>query len=395
MELSRKILSVVGSVTLEIDAKAKSMRAEGIDVVGFGAGEPDFDTPAVIKEAAKEALDKGFTKYTPAAGMISLKQAICDKLAQQGLSYAPGEIVISNGAKHSLFNAFSAILNPGDEVIIPSPFWVSYPEIVKMADGVPVFVQSDEKNDFALGIDAIRAAITGKTKALVLNSPNNPTGVIFSQDSLQKVAELAKKHGFFVISDEIYNELVYDIETPRSIAALEGMKDYAILVNGMSKAYSMTGWRIGYTASPAKVAKAMGNFQSHATSNPNSIAQYASIAALRYVKQEIEDMKAAFIQRRQYMYDTINGIPGLSCPMPDGAFYVFMNISGAIGKQCGGKAIQGSVDFSSLLLDQQKVAVVPGIAFGADSYVRLSYATSMENIIKGLSCIRLFMESLQ
>jgi aspartate aminotransferase len=395
MELSKKALSVVGSITLEIDAKAKSMKAEGIDVVGFGAGEPDFDTPAVIKEAAKEALDKGFTKYTPAAGMIPLKQAICDKLGEQGLSYVPGEIVVSNGAKHSLFNVFSAILNPGDEVLIPTPFWVSYPEIVKMTDGVPVFVPTDEQNGFTLDTDALAAAITSKTKALILNSPGNPTGAIYNRASLEKVAALARDHGFFVVSDEIYNELVYDGEMPASIGCLPGMKDYTIVVNGMSKAYSMTGWRIGYTASPAAVAKAMSNFQSHATSNPNSIAQYASVTALRCVKQEIEDMKAAFKQRRQYMYEKINAIPGLSCPMPGGAFYVFMNIKGAIGKRCGDKTIQGSMDFSSCLLEQEKVAVVPGIAFGADSYVRLSYATSMENIVKGLLGIARFMESLK
>ena len=395
MELSRKISAVVGSITLEIDAKAKAMKANGEDVIGFGAGEPDFDTPEYIKFAAKQALDNGFTKYTPASGMPDLKKAICANLKENGLDYQPENIVVSNGAKHSLFNALSALLNPDDEVIVPSPYWVSYTEMIKMAGGVPVLVECDAQTGFQLNIQNIKQAIHEKTKAIIINSPNNPTGAVYSREDLEAVAALAKEYGFYVIADEIYCNLMYDGKKYESIGTIPGIKEQVIIVNGMSKAYAMTGWRIGYTASAAHIAKVMSNFQSHATSNPNSIAQYASVAALTQTSEEMEAMRQEFERRRNYMVDTINGIEGLSCIKPGGAFYTFVNIDGAIGKKCGDTVIQGSMDFSNCLLDAMKVAVVPGIAFGADNYIRLSYATSMENIEKGLERIGEFVKQLR
>lgn len=395
VELSRKVLSVVGSITLEIDAKAKSMKAKGEDVIGFGAGEPDFDTPDYIKQAAKKALDTGFTKYTPASGMVDLKQAICEQLKKEGMEYAPENIVVSNGAKHSLFNALSAVLNPGDEVIIPSPYWVSYTEMVKMVDGVPVLVECDPDTGFMLDVENIKKALTEKTKAIIINSPNNPTGAVYPMETLCQVAEIAKENKLFVIADEIYNKLVYDVEECASMGTIPGIKEQVIIVNGMSKAYAMTGWRIGYTASSTAVAKAMSNFQSHGTSNPNSIAQYASIAALNQKSDEMEKMRREFDRRRRYMVNTINGIEGLSCKMPGGAFYTLVNIKKVFGKKCGDTVINNSMEFSTCLLDTMKVAVVPGIAFGADDYIRLSYATGMENIERGLARIAEFVKNLQ
>ncbi|MHB1316122.1 MAG: pyridoxal phosphate-dependent aminotransferase [Christensenellales bacterium] len=395
MEYSVIASAVVGSLTLEVDAKAKKMKAEGHDIVGFGAGEPDFDTPEFIKEAAVEALHKGLTKYTPASGLLELKQAICENLKKrQSLEYKPEDIVVSNGAKHSLFNIFAAILNPGDEVIIPAPYWVSYPEMVKMVGGVPVFVETLEEKGFQLDVKAVFKAISRRTKAIVINSPNNPTGAVFCRDSIAQVARLAVENDFMIISDEIYADLIYD-GTHISPAGLgEAEKAHTVLVNGMSKSYSMTGWRIGYSACDAKLAKIMGDYQSHTTSNPNTIAQYASVAALKGSRAELENMKAEFDRRRKALYNGIQEIPGLSCHLPEGAFYIFMKISGLYGKKCDGKVIRNSMEFVQLLLEKDKVAIVPGIAFGADGYARLSYATSMKNIEKGLAGIRRFVESL-
>ena len=397
MQLSQRCLSIAASLTLEIDAQAKRMRAEGLDVIGFGAGEPDFDTPSFIKDAAKEALDKGMTKYTPASGTAALKQAVCDKFRRDnGLSYEPAQIVISNGAKHSLFNAFAALLNPGDEVIIPSPCWGSYPELVKINGGTPVFVEAGEKNGFVPTIEEIRAAVTPRTKALVINSPSNPCGYVFSREFLQQVAELACEKDFAVISDEIYEKLVYDGAQHVSIASLgEDIKERTIVINGMSKAYAMTGWRIGYAAASLKIAKVMGNLQSHATSNPNSMAQFASVAALNGPTGALDAMVEEFDRRRRYMVERINSIPGLSCLLPHGAFYVMLNITGALGKTYKGKEIHSSLSFCSALLEGEKVAIVPGIAFEADDFCRLSYATSMANIQEGLNRLAEFMGQLQ
>jgi aspartate aminotransferase len=393
MELSKKALSISPSSTLAIDAKAKKMKAEGIDVIGFGAGEPDFDTPVHIKEAAIKAINEGFTKYTPASGTLELKQAVCRKFKNENaLDYTPSNIVISNGAKHSLVNAFQAILNPGDEVIIPAPYWVSYPEMVKLADGVPVELQTKEEDGFKFTIRQLENAITSKTRAIVINSPSNPTGMIYSKELLQEVADLAVSKGIYVISDEIYEKLIYDGYQHVSIASFnEKIKDLTIVVNGVAKTYAMTGWRIGYTASNAKIAEIMSNVQSHATSNPNSIAQRAAQAALDGPQDEVEIMKNEFIKRKDYMVEKINSIPGLSCIKPNGAFYVMMNISSFIGKELYGVKINGSDDFANLLLEKANVALVPGSGFGTDIHVRLSYATSLKNITEGLNRIEKFL----
>ena len=397
MRISKRCQAVTGSLTLEIDAKAKEMKARGLDVVGFGAGEPDFDTPQHIRDAAKDALDRGMTRYTPAAGMLELRKAVCDKLLRDnGLEYQPQQIVVSNGAKHSLFNTFQALLDEGDEVIVPGPYWVSYPELVIMAGGVPVTVQAQEENSFKLTPEQIEAAVTDRTRAIVLNSPNNPNGFVYTRQELQAIGDIAIRHDLIIVSDEIYEFLVYDGAEHVSIASLSPeLKERTIVINGMSKAYAMTGWRIGYTASPLHVAKAMTNFQSHSTSNPNSIAQWAALAALSGPDDQLKTMVAEFDRRRKRMVELINGIPGLSCKPPKGAFYVMMNISGLIGKKLHGVPVTGSMSFTELLLENQQVAVVPGVGFGADQYVRLSYATDMKNIEKGLARIREFAASLE
>jgi aspartate aminotransferase len=396
MLLSQRAQSISESLTLSIDAKAKKMKAEGYDVIGFGAGEPDFSTPDFIIQAAKEALDKGFTKYTPSSGTLELRQAVCRKLERDNnLIYTPEEIIVSNGAKHSLYNIFQAILNPGDEVIIPQPYWLSYPEMVKLADGVSVFVNTKEENCFKIQIEDLENAITPKTKAFILNNPCNPTGCVYEKSELQEIADLAVEQGFYIISDEIYEELVYDDMQHISIASLnDRVKNLTITVNGMSKAYSMTGWRIGYAAGPREIIKVMGNLQSHATSNPNSIAQYASTVALDAPRECVRDMVSKFNERRTYMMERINSISNLSCYTPKGAFYIMMNISQAFGKKHGDSVINDSLSFSNTLLESKMVTVVPGIAFGADSFVRLSYATSMDNMEKGLDRIEEFMEEL-
>ena len=394
MNLSRKGLSISPSATLAIDSKAKKLKAEGIDVVGFGAGEPDFDTPVHIKQAAIAAIEAGFTKYTPASGTMTLKEAICAKFKKDNdLDYAPANIVISNGAKHSLVNVFQAICNPGDEVIIPAPFWVSYPEMVKLADGVPVIVYTTEEQGFKFTVDQIRQAVTAKTKAIVLNSPSNPTGMVYTREELAELADLAVEKGFYVVSDEIYEKLIYDGKTHVSIASInEKIKAQTIIVNGVSKTYAMTGWRIGYTASAPEIAKIMSNVQSHATSNPNSIAQKAAEAAISGPQDMVATMVAAFASRRDYMVKRINCMPGLSCVNPNGAFYVMMNISQLMGKELAGLKIQSSDDFANVLLEKANVALVPGSGFGIDTHVRLSYATSQENITKGLDRIEQFLK---
>ena len=394
MNLSRKGLSISPSATLAIDSKAKKLKAEGIDVVGFGAGEPDFDTPVHIKQAAIAAIEAGFTKYTPASGTMTLKEAICAKFKKDNdLDYAPANIVISNGAKHSLVNVFQAICNPGDEVIIPAPFWVSYPEMVKLADGVPVIVYTTEEQGFKFTVDQIRQAVTAKTKAIVLNSPSNPTGMVYTREELAELADLAVEKGFYVVSDEIYEKLIYDGKTHVSIASInEKIKAQTIIVNGVSKTYAMTGWRIGYTASSPEIAKIMSNVQSHATSNPNSIAQKAAEAAISGPQDMVATMVEAFVSRRDYMVKRINSIPGLSCVKPNGAFYVMMNVSQLLGKELAGRKIQSSDDFADILLEKANVALVPGSGFGIDTHVRLSYATSQETITKGLDRIEQFLK---
>lgn len=383
--ISVKALNISPSATLAIDAKAKAMKAQGIDVVGFGAGEPDFDTPEYIKRAAIEAIEQGKTKYTPASGTLDLKKAIVKKFKDENnLDYTAENIVVSNGAKHSLVNAFMALCNPGDEVIIPAPYWVSYPEMVKIADGVPRILNTSEENNFKFTAKELEEAITDKTKVLVLNSPSNPTGMVYTRDELEEIAKVAVKKDIYVISDEIYEHLIYEGKHV-SIASLgEEIKNRTIVINGVSKTYAMTGWRIGYCAAPAQIAKVMSNVQSHATSNPNSIAQYATVAALSGGYAEIEMMRKAFMERRNYMVERMNKINGVSAKLPAGAFYVMMNISKLKGKEVFGIKINTSDDFSLAFLEGEKVAVVPGRGFGADDFVRWSYATGMENIKKGL-----------
>lgn len=396
LTISHRAQSIAPSPTLAIDARAKEMKAAGLDVVGFGAGEPDFPTPAHICDAAREALDKGLTRYTPAAGTKELRKAICEKLRKDNdMTYIYGDILVSNGAKHSLYNIFQAIIDPGDEVLIPTPCWVSYPEMVRMAGGVPIFIPSDESTNFIPTSEAIASRVSRRTKAIIITSPSNPTGSVWSREQLQFVADLAVSHPFYVVSDEIYEKLVFDGAKHLSIAQLgESIKAQTFMVNGMSKAYAMTGWRIGYVAGPRHEIAAMANFQSQATSNPNSIAQYAAMAALQGDQQCVEDMVKEFEQRRNVMVERINAIPGLSCLKPQGAFYIMMNIKQVLGRSYHGRVLESSADFAELLLAEQQVAVVPGSAFEAEGYCRLSYATSMEQINKGLDRIAAFVQSL-
>ncbi|WP_330577791.1 pyridoxal phosphate-dependent aminotransferase [Alkaliphilus serpentinus] len=389
IKLSEKNLKIEASVTLAIDAKAKKMQAEGINVISFGVGEPDFNTPENINNAAKEGLDKGITRYTAASGLPKLREAICHKLLKDnGLEYSPENIIVTNGAKHALYNALQAICNPGDEIIIPVPYWVSYGELVKMADATPVFVDCSEENEFKVTKEDLMAAITPKTKGIMMNSPSNPTGALYNRSELEEIAKIAVENNLVIISDEIYEKLVYDGAEHISIASInDDIKDLTIVVNGMSKAYAMTGWRIGYTASNKEIAKVMGNIQSHATSHPNTIAQYASIEGILGDQSSVIKMRKAFDERRRYMVERINRIEGLSCLTPKGAFYIMMNISKIFGSEIKGKRINTSMDFAEVCLDKGLVAVVPGIAFGAEGFVRLSYANSMENIKMGLDRI--------
>lgn len=390
--LSQKAMGISPSATLAIDAKFKEMKANGEDVVGFGAGEPDFDTPQHIKDAAIRAIMDNKTKYTPAAGTIELRKAVVKKFKEEnGLDYKHTNIVISNGAKHSLVNAFMAICNPGDEVIIPAPFWVSYPEMVKIADGVPVIVNAAEENNFKVSANQIRDAITEKTKAIIINSPSNPTGMVYTREELKEIAELAVEKNIYVISDEIYEHLIYEGEHI-SIASLgDEIKNLTIVINGVSKTYAMTGWRIGFAAANDEIAKIMSNIQSHATSNPNSVAQAAATAALEGGMDEVLRMKRHFEKRRNFMAEMINETDLVSCLVPHGAFYIMMNIKNLIGKELYGKVIKNADDFAELFLLKAKVAVVPCTGFGAPEYVRWSYATNMDNIVEGIERLKKFL----
>ncbi|NLZ35769.1 MAG: pyridoxal phosphate-dependent aminotransferase [Clostridiales bacterium] len=397
MELSKKALQINPSITLEITAKAAELKAQGIDVLSFGAGEPDFNTPYNIIEAAFEAMKEGKTKYTKTSGIIELRKAICNKLKKDNnLTYGPDQIVVSTGAKQSLANIFMAILNPGDEVIIPTPYWVSYPELVKMADGVPVFCITEESNDFKYTLETLKKVTTSKTKAVILNSPNNPTGSIYTEEELKSIAEFAKENDLIIISDEIYEKLIYDNEKHISIASLsEDAYNRTVVINGFSKSYAMTGWRVGYSASSKKIAKLMGSIQSHMTSNTSSISQYAALEALEGGQDSINKMIKEFESRRNYMSDRLNKIKDISFIKPMGAFYVMVNVGKYYNKEISGNEIKSSLDFSKKLLEEEKVAVIPGIAFGLDNYIRLSYATSMEVINKGIDRIERFLNKLK
>ncbi len=394
--LSNRAKSLKPSPTLAINAKAKSMQAQGIHVISFGAGEPDFDTPENIKQAAKKALDEGFTKYTPVGGIDELKDAIIKKFQRDsGLSYKRSEILVSCGGKHSFYNLAQAIFDQGDEVIIPAPYWVSYPPMVALANATPVIVETREKNDFKITPEELKKAITPKTKALIINSPSNPTGSAYTKKELEKIAEIGISKNFFVISDEIYEKIVYDGFQFTSIASLnDEIKKRTIIVHGVAKTYAMTGWRIGYTAGSEEIISAMNNIQSQSTSNPTSIAQKASVEALAGLQDEVGKMVSAFGQRRNYIVDRLNKIPGVSCYKPVGAFYAFPNFSSYYGKSFQGKKIENSTVLADYFLDVAKVAVVPGVEFGADPFERLSYATSMEDIKEGLNRIEEALKKL-
>src|ERR1700755_825246 len=387
MEISARAAELTPSLTLTIDSKAKAMKAEGIDVCGFGAGEPDFDTPEHIKRAAIEALEAGFTKYTPSAGIPELRQAIAEKLAaDNGLSYRSAQIIVSNGAKHSCYNAILATCQPGDEVIIPAPYWVSYPDMVRLVGADPVIVPTMERNNWRLRAEDFENAMTPRTKMLILNTPGNPTGSVYTREELEAIVEVAAEEDIYILSDEIYEKLVYDDARHVRVASLsqEGY-DLTITVNGFSKAYAMTGWRLGYLAAPEAVAKAVDNIQSHSTSNPCSFAQKGAVAALKGDQQSLADMRDEFAMRRDYMFDRITKIPNITAVKPQGAFYILVNIS-----QLG----LSSQNFADRLLSKANVAVVPGAAFGDDRTVRLSYATSIDIIKKGLDRFQDFCRTL-
>ena len=397
LTISHRCLNIAPSLTLQIDTRAKEMAASGLDVVGFGAGEPDFPTPKHICEAAKEAMDMGLTRYTPVAGTMELRMAITRKMERDhGLTYSPQEIIVGNGAKHCLFTIFQTILDPGDEVLIPTPCWVSYPELVRMAGGVPVFVPTNEENRFIPSNHDIASRITRRTKAIIITSPSNPNGSVWSREQLQFVGNLAVTHPFYIVSDEIYEKLLYDGRKFLSIAQLgEQIKDHTFIVNGVSKAYAMTGWRIGYCAAPRQEIAAMTAFQSQATSNANSIAQHASAVALDGDQTCVDEMREHFQVRRDLMVDRINSIEGISCLKPEGAFYVMMNIRNLMGRKFNGRKLEDSMDFAELLLAEKHVAVVPGIAFEAEGFCRLSYATSEDRITEGLNRIEAFIKELE
>ena len=397
LTISHRCQNIAPSLTLQIDARAKEMAASGLNVIGFGAGEPDFPTPAHICAAAQEAMEQGLTRYTPVAGTMELRKAICTKLARDNdLIYSPQEIIVSSGAKHSLYTVFQTILDPGDEVLIPTPCWVSYPEMVRMAGGVPVFIPTNEDNRFIPSNQDIASRVTRRTKAIILTSPSNPNGSVWSREQLQFVANLAVAHPFYVVSDEIYEKLLYDGRKHLSIAQLgEQIKEQTFIINGLSKAYAMTGWRIGYCAGPRQEIAAMVAFQSQATSNANSIAQHASAVALSGDQSCVAEMVKHFEERRNVMVEKINAIPGISCKKPEGAFYVMMNIRELFGKSYNGRTIENSMDFAELLLAEKQVAVVPGIAFEAEGFCRLSYAVSVDKITEGLKRIAEFISSLE
>ena len=397
MDLSSKAREINPSITLEITAKAKALREEGVNVVSFSAGEPDFNTPDNIIDAAISAMKDGKTKYTPTSGILELRKAICTKFKNDNeLIYETNQIVVSTGAKQCLANSFLAILNKGDEVIIPTPYWVSYPELIRLADGVPVYVNNIEENDYKYRIEDLRKVVTNKTKAILLNSPNNPTGSIYSKEELIEIAEFAKENDLIIISDEIYEKLIYDNNKHISIASIsEDAYKRTIVINGLSKSYAMTGWRVGYSASSKEIATLMSGIQSHMTSNINSISQYAAIEALNGSQESLNKMIVEFKKRRDYMMERLDKINGVSYIMPKGSFYIMVNIGQYFGKSISNNSINSSLEFSKNLLDIEKVAVIPGIAFGLDEYIRLSYATSREAIEEGLNRLESFLAKLK
>jgi aspartate aminotransferase len=386
-KIAHRAASLSPSLTLAIDSKAKAMKAAGEDVVGFGAGEPDFDTPQHIKDAATSAIGAGFTKYTPSSGIPELRQAIADKFQKEnGLSYKPSQIIVSNGGKHSCYNVILATCEEGDEVIIPSPYWLSYPEMVKLAGATPVILTTTDQTEFKVTPQQLRAAITPKTRLFILNSPSNPTGSVYTPEEVKALGDICVEKGVLIMSDEIYEHLTYDGAVVKSVASFsQAHKDHTIIVHGFAKAWSMTGWRLGFLAAPEPIAKAIDAVQSHSTSNPCSFAQKGGVAALTGSQAHLPLWLAEYAKRRTYAWQKLNSIPGISCVNSKGAFYLFPNIS---------KTGLKSADFCARLLEQEKVAAVPGIAFGADDYLRISYATGLANIEKGLDRLDRFVRSL-
>ncbi len=396
--IADRALSVSPSLTLEITAKGKKMKEDGIDVVSFGAGEPDFNTPDYINAKAKEALDIGFTKYTPASGTIELRKAICDKFSRDNnLTYDFTDIVVSNGGKSALYNAFMATINAGDEVILPAPYWLTYPELIKLCGGVVKILETKPENDFKMTPAALEKAITKKTKAIVFNNPSNPTGAVYSESEIRELAAVLEKADIYVISDEIYEKLCYGVEFFSIAQVSEKMKNNTIVVNGLSKTYSMTGWRIGFTASNKTLAKAMGNIQSHTASNPNSIAQYASVAAIEddHGKTFLKEMRQTFDRRRKLAISMLEDMAPLTYVEPQGAFYIMVGVKNVFGKSINGKIIRTAADFANALIDAVNVVAIPCESFGAPDFIRLSYAISDENIKKGLERIKKFTEMLE
>jgi len=390
MKLASRMAKIKPSPTLAITAKAQALRAQGRDVIGFGAGEPDFDTPENIKAAAVEAIRRGFTKYTPVGGIDELKDAVRAKLKRDnGLEYDRSEIVVSCGAKHTLFNLAQVLFEEGDEVIIPAPFWVSYPDIILLAGATPVILETKESEGFKVDPDRLRSAVGARTRAVILNSPSNPTGAAYTPAELAALAEVILERKIVVISDDIYEKIVYGDFAFANIAAVQPeIRPYTVVVNGVSKSYSMTGWRIGYGAGNREIIAAVTGFQSQNTSNPTSISQAAAVEALNGDQASVGMMTGEFRRRRDFIVGELNGIPGISCLKPQGAFYAFPNIAGLFGKSKGDRAIRGSADLAEYLLDEVDVAVVPGLPFGSDSHIRLSYATSMKNIEEGMKRIK-------
>ena len=392
-ELSRLAQAVQASTTMAIDSMFKQMKADGIDVIGFGAGEPDFNTPDEIKAAGIAAIEENFTRYTPAAGTVDLRKAVCERMKSDcGIDYTPSQVVVSSGAKHLVYLALRVLVNPGDEVILPAPFWVSYIELIKMVGGVPVVVNATEAEHFKLSAEKLAAAVTPKTKAVILNNPSNPTGMMYSREELEAIAKVCVEHEVYVISDEIYYGLVYDGKSFTSFASLSPqVRDLTVLVNGVSKSYAMTGWRIGYACANDKIAKVMSNYVSHSTGSPSAISQKAAMTALSGPQEKLSSMLQSFEERRNYIVERMNRIPGISCIKPEGAFYVMMNLEKILGKTVHGVEITNDDVFADAFLKHGLVAVVPGSGFGAPNFVRWSYATSMENIKEGLDRLEKFL----
>jgi len=397
MNLSHRVSSITESVTLGISARAKEMKSEGIDIIDLSVGEPDFDTPDIIKDAAIDAIKAGFTKYTPSSGIPQLKKAIVAKLKKDNnLDYLPSEIIVSAGAKHSIFNSIQALCNPGDEVIVPTPYWVSYPEQIKLSEAKCVFAETSEKNNFRLKAKDILDKISRKTKVAIINSPNNPTGAVYEPKELKELAQIAVKKNIFMISDEIYEKLIYDGGKHVSIASFgKEIRNLTVVINGVSKAYAMTGWRIGFAAAPAYLIKLMAQMQGHITSNPSSISQYAAVAAYEKADPFISKMAKEFESRRNYLIKALNNIPHIKCYNPDGAFYALPNISRLIGRKYEENPIKDPMSLCELLLNKANIAVVPGEAFGSSEHLRISYATSMENLKKSMERLGDFVKAVK